>query len=309
MAVKPLKINIKYPTPTAAERLHQRQQELRKKSGLPEPEEYKKRIAQKQKEIDAMKNEEVEQLDEMPESAMKTKDVHAHLKKQGWSLARTSGGHDIYKHPKSVKHIAVPRHGQLKAPLIKGILKTSKVNENVELDEQLYKKARFVSGPAKKPFKSNTVVPAVQEARISGLTSRRRYPEKTGVMSGEGDTSENIPHTPKTEKQKRIKAALDAIGDKMKAQNPKLREAKMENDPCWKGYEMIGKKKKNGREVPNCVPIKESEIDPSEREMQGKTLSRKAQIVKDAAKKGKKMANPDKFQDKPELSSEITKAP
>jgi hypothetical protein len=28
-------------------------------------------------------------------------------------------------------------------------------------------------------------------------------------------------------------------------------------DPCWKGYEMIGKKKKNGREVPNCVPVKE----------------------------------------------------
>ena len=28
-------------------------------------------------------------------------------------------------------------------------------------------------------------------------------------------------------------------------------------DPCWKGYEMIGKKKKNGKEVPNCVPVKE----------------------------------------------------
>tara|TARA_R100001163_G_scaffold45082_1_gene33963 strand:- start:6431 stop:6796 length:366 start_codon:yes stop_codon:yes gene_type:complete len=25
-------------------------------------------------------------------------------------------------------------------------------------------------------------------------------------------------------------------------------------DPCWKGYEMIGMKKKGGREVPNCVP-------------------------------------------------------
>jgi hypothetical protein len=29
-----------------------------------------------------------------------------------------------------------------------------------------------------------------------------------------------------------------------------------EKDPCWKGYEMIGKKKKNGKEVPNCVPKK-----------------------------------------------------
>lgn len=28
------------------------------------------------------------------------------------------------------------------------------------------------------------------------------------------------------------------------------------NDPCWKGYHMVGTKKKNGREVPNCVPGK-----------------------------------------------------
>ena len=37
----------------------------------------------------------------------------------------------------------------------------------------------------------------------------------------------------------------------------KLSEKKMQGkDPCWKGYEMVGKKKKNGREVPNCVPKK-----------------------------------------------------
>jgi len=33
----------------------------------------------------------------------------------------------------------------------------------------------------------------------------------------------------------------------------------MEN-PCWKGYEMVGTKKKDGREVPNCVPVKENTI-------------------------------------------------
>jgi hypothetical protein len=27
-------------------------------------------------------------------------------------------------------------------------------------------------------------------------------------------------------------------------------------DPCWDGYEMVGKKKKDGKEVPNCVPKK-----------------------------------------------------
>ena len=31
---------------------------------------------------------------------------------------------------------------------------------------------------------------------------------------------------------------------------------KMKNDPCWKGYEAVGMKTKNGRKVPNCVPVK-----------------------------------------------------
>ena len=32
-------------------------------------------------------------------------------------------------------------------------------------------------------------------------------------------------------------------------------------DPCWKNYQMVGKKMKNGKEVPNCVPVKESKDD------------------------------------------------
>lgn len=28
-------------------------------------------------------------------------------------------------------------------------------------------------------------------------------------------------------------------------------------DPCWTGYEAIGMKEKNGKKVPNCVPVKE----------------------------------------------------
>jgi hypothetical protein len=27
-----------------------------------------------------------------------------------------------------------------------------------------------------------------------------------------------------------------------------------DKDPCWKGYQQIGMKKKNGKKVPNCVP-------------------------------------------------------
>jgi len=30
-------------------------------------------------------------------------------------------------------------------------------------------------------------------------------------------------------------------------------------NPCWKGYEMVGMKEKDGREVPNCVPVSEAD--------------------------------------------------
>ena len=36
------------------------------------------------------------------------------------------------------------------------------------------------------------------------------------------------------------------------------RQMKEDKDPCWKGYEQVGMKKKGGRKVPNCVPIKET---------------------------------------------------
>lgn len=29
-------------------------------------------------------------------------------------------------------------------------------------------------------------------------------------------------------------------------------------DPCWEGYEKVGMKMKNGKLVPNCVPIKKA---------------------------------------------------
>ena len=124
------------PPETAAEKMHRKHQELRKKAGLPDPSHYKNLAAQKHKEIDAMKNEDVEMLDEMPESSMKTRDVRARLKKSGWALARSTGGHDAYKHPKVKHSIPVPRHNQLKAPLIRVIMKASRVSEETEIEEQ-----------------------------------------------------------------------------------------------------------------------------------------------------------------------------
>lgn len=64
-------------------------------------------------------------IDEMAGANMDTRAVHQHLKNAGWSLTGTTGGHDKFTHPDSNVHIAVPRHRQLKAPLVKSILKTA----------------------------------------------------------------------------------------------------------------------------------------------------------------------------------------
>ena len=151
--------------------------------------------------------EEVELLDEMPESSMKTRDVHSHLKKSGWALARSKGGHDVYKHPKAKHSIPVPRHNQLKAPLIRGIMKASKVEESF---------------------------------RIGGMGSRggniHMY-NRIDTNPGPKDDSEleNIPSKPKTELQKRLKSALSDLGDKMKKTHPKLREAKDSQEYDYEG--------------------------------------------------------------------------
>lgn len=83
-------------------------------------------------------DEQIQLLDEMPGANMDTRAVHQHLKKQGWSLTRSSGGHDVFTHPEAKHHIPVPRHRQLKAPLVKGILKQSQVNEAQDVGEYDY---------------------------------------------------------------------------------------------------------------------------------------------------------------------------
>ena len=51
-------------------------------------------------------------------------------------------------------------------------------------------------------------------------------------------------------KRKKVKKQLNVREKMAKRKNKKMK------NPCWKGYEAIGMKKKGGRKVPNCVPIK-----------------------------------------------------
>lgn len=48
-------------------------------------------------------------------------------------------------------------------------------------------------------------------------------------------------------------------------------EEKKKDDPCWKGYEQYGTKKKNGKEVPNCIPMEE-ELNEAKGEYKGREV-------------------------------------
>jgi hypothetical protein len=54
----------------------------------------------------------------------------------------------------------------------------------------------------------------------------------------------------------KIREPEDIKSVRDKIQNT-LKEILFESDnPCWKGYKQVGMKEKNGKQVPNCVPIK-----------------------------------------------------
>jgi hypothetical protein len=96
--------------------------------------------------------------------------------------------------------------------------------------------------------------------------SEKEVNEKIDVGADAGATISDFvrskdPRFSGDTKKQRIKRALGAYyGDKKEEVEYMDEAGKLQGggkDPCWKGYEMVGMKKKGGREVPNCVPKEE----------------------------------------------------
>ena len=95
---------------------------------------------------------------------------------------------------------------------------------------------------------------------VNKMTSQE-ITEKAGCGCGcAGESVEAAMPTPKDDEtheafMMRCEAMGNSKADCMSAHEGHTFEAKDKDDPCTDGYEQFGMKMKNGRKVPNCVPI------------------------------------------------------
>jgi predicted RNA binding protein YcfA (HicA-like mRNA interferase family) len=292
-------------------------------------------------------SEEVEQLDEMPGANMDTRAVHSHLKKKGWKLSRSSGSHDVYTHSEAEHHISVPRHKQLKAPLVKGILKQAEIKES-EIIVTPRKNIKAPAAPgtyahdlasgkyAKYGFtKSGKETAAAKRERmkkeeVEQLDEISQETKKSYVQKAKAEVKELKPHVKGeygsfakniiARRQKGIKMATEqatASGahegrfisgqPKVPFKNPTIVSSENKKDPMQRVKELAKAAAKRQ------AGIKEN-MEPEDAEDKVNTaakrsLSKTAGMVKDLAKKGKdnKKEKPETFQSEPELSSQIVK--
>ena len=106
------------------------------------------------------------------------------------------------------------------------------------------KKGRKVASVKKKPSYS-----LMQSIKGTDTTSYEMVPGKT-TMEQWGTKADGTPNMIPTTSHTKNKISNEEYRRRMQG-SPLNKKG-----PCWKGYEMIGMKKKGGRQVPNCVPKK-----------------------------------------------------
>jgi hypothetical protein len=96
--------------------------------------------------------------------------------------------------------------------------------------------------------KANKEVEKERGVKIKGFTESFKLFEVLGSGASQKDYIDDFidsdaPQFTGKSKKERIAMAIAAFRSKNE-----------EEDPCWKGYKQLGMKKKNGKDVPNCIP-------------------------------------------------------
>ena len=139
--------------------------------------------------------------------------------------------------------------------------------------------------PYERRAQSKAIEGAPNEPRIQGSGLTVKSLEKEGGAHAEGTYTTSTPglyqprYGPKDDEEKSIESVAECVERKVpviQAENPDMERKqviaiaydmcrknhihKAGNDPCWEGYEQIGMKEgKDGKMVPDCVPISKAE--------------------------------------------------
>jgi predicted RNA binding protein YcfA (HicA-like mRNA interferase family) len=240
--------------------------------------------------------EEVEQIDEMPGANMDTRAVHQHLKKQGWKLSRSTGSHDVFTHNDAKHHIPVPRHRQLKAPLVKSILSQSRMGEEVEQIDELKKMPdnmdyddHITREDLRKWFSKTDPEGDWKrinsKGEVAGPCAREPGEPKPKCMS-----KEKRSQLSKSERSAAVAAKRKHDPNPERKGKPinvsnygkgKLSEDSVD-EACWDTHKQVGLKKKGGKMVPDCVPKNEEvhQIDEKNKPTNPKLWSRAVSMAR-----------------------------
>lgn len=114
------------------------------------------------------------------------------------------------------------------------------LKNSYDMEEELHPSIKRIDAISAQRVKDRAAAATKQKSQQSASASKFQEFKKKHISGGGTPVS-----------------ALDAWQkQKMKKEEVEIEEAKKMKgeDPCWKGYEMVGTKKKGGKEVPNCVP-------------------------------------------------------
>lgn len=248
-----IKVNFKMPSEHLSDKLARRQSELRKKSGLPDPAHYKNVSAQKKKELGEGS---IEQSG--PNDLTGT-----------WSSKTKKGQPDV---PPPVPNDPIDKNAKDTTTIKTGLGDLNKVFDKID-KENAAKNSKKKSVKEDADIKVRPRIPGPgtekQEQGSKKLPSmydveRANKKEIEGQFNKSGYESPYDKDTRAKDKGSKVVNTLaDFESVSFSAFRNKLAEAKKMKgeDPCWDDYKMIGTKMKNGKQVPNCVPKEETEIE------------------------------------------------
>jgi hypothetical protein len=265
-------------------------------------EEYRKHIERMKKSRDEYlkntpntiykRNEDVEytqeQIEEAIDHVITARQIIGHAKKNPGS------SHEYMKFLKSLRD-KFGKEYSTNVHQTASKLATEEVEQLDEISDELAKKVKDKRFAAASNWRSNPKAAVKSSKNFKLNQARKERLNKNRVAS-----PEEIKYSKDNEDMRNYNKKMGYSNESVEVNEAEKMKG---DDPCWKNYQMVGTKKKNGKEVPNCVPVNESRQADIVREAFSKAKNKKKDEKNDKDVSGKIQ----KFESDPELTDTIQK--